>query len=88
MYTRAACPECLRIGRLRLVSRSQLEHLARTSDQVVLPWPAAAGLGYWWCDACSRGGAFYRWTKPHAPGKRGPREGGPGGVSRGPRTAA
>ena len=62
-----ACPECRQPGHVRLVTRSQLELLARDAGAGLRAWPAAAGVGYWWCDLCRNGGAVYRWST----GKRG-----------------
>lgn len=62
-----ACPECRRPGHVRLVSRSQLDLLAREAGQALMPWPASFSLNYWWCDHCENGGAIYRWSA----GKRG-----------------
>lgn len=57
-----ACPECL-ARRVRLVSRSQLVLLAKDAGVELVAWPAAAGVGYWWCDHCENGGAVFRWSK-------------------------
>ena len=57
------CPECRSPGGVRLVSRSQLELLAREAGVALSAWPAASGAGYWWCDRCSSGGALFRWSR-------------------------
>jgi hypothetical protein len=57
-----ACPECRQPGEVRLVSRSQLEFLARDAGLELRPWPSATGTSLWWCDGCQNGGAVYRWS--------------------------
>ncbi len=58
-----ACPECLGVGRMRLVSRSQLVALASDAGVELHFWPASSGSAYWWCDRCSNGGAIFGWSR-------------------------
>ena len=53
------CPECLR-GGVRTVSRSELFALGRASGAKVVRIRRHRHVaGYWWCDRCENGGAFF-----------------------------
>ena len=54
------CRECGVVGRVRLVSRSELASLGTLAGHVLIPWPEYSGAVYWWCDGCQAGGAFMR----------------------------
>lgn len=56
------CPECFKGNTVRAVSRIQLEILARDAGRELEAWPAVSAPGYWWCFACSNGGALFRWS--------------------------
>jgi len=57
------CPECLR-GGVREVERSELFALGRAAGaRVVKIRPRHRVAGYWWCDRCTNGGAFFVWPK-------------------------
>jgi hypothetical protein len=62
MNTPATCPECLRFGTVRLVSRSQLEALASDAGLRLARRRRVEALRYWWCDRCLNGGAIVRWS--------------------------
>jgi hypothetical protein len=56
------CPECLAPG-VQEVSRPELVDLAAAAGvRLVRPRPRRRIAGYWWCDRCLTGGAYFEWT--------------------------
>ena len=62
MNTPPTCPECLRHGTVRLVSRSQLRALAWEAGLRLVRGRHSDAVRYWWCDRCQNGGAIVRWS--------------------------